>query len=243
MNPIFRRPYPAFPLSPAHCTMTGKEQSCHLSTPAPLLSRHIPCSPIMLSPPRQRRFSAPESVPPIPFWSSRFLPLLEELQEKGRNQREPRTREVGHQPQNDIFILPSSGGARQLGGFHKERMKRLQHMWSSCRLGPHGCRTLYPGIIHAFFCTCRAYQQRGRYARHGMDERLEGSRIVFPALEKRSREVWMQSEPRRPDGEWGHPSRCYCFRRSVPTRRRSRGEEGAADRDSSRRSSDPNKTV
>ena len=27
---------------------------------------------------------------------------------------------------------------------------------------------------------------------------MEGSRIVFPALEKRSREVWMQSEPRRP---------------------------------------------
>jgi hypothetical protein len=27
---------------------------------------------------------------------------------------------------------------------------------------------------------------------------MEGSRIVFPVLEKRSREVWMQSEPRRP---------------------------------------------
>ena len=45
-------------------------------------------------------------------------------------------------------------------------------------------RALYPGIIHAFFCTCRGYRQRSRYPRHGWDERMEGSRIVFPALEK-----------------------------------------------------------
>ena len=42
----------------------------------------------------------------------------------------------------------------------------------------------------------------------------------------RDREVWMQSEPRRPDGV-------------LNVRRRARGEEGATDRDSSRRSSDP----
>jgi hypothetical protein len=58
----------------------------------------------------------------------------------------------------------------------------------------------------------------------------------FPPWKKRSREVWMPSEPRRPDGEWGHPSRSFRFRRSVPTRRRARGEEGAADRDPSMRS-------
>ena len=49
--------------------------------------------------------------------------------------------------------------------------------------------------------------------------RVEGSRIVFPALEKRSREVGMQSEP-------GWP------RIILDVYPRPPGEEGATDRDS-----------
>ena len=49
-------------------------------------------------------------------------------------------------------------------------------------------------------------------------------RLLDPVASGRSAwrdcEVWMQSEPRRPYGEWGHPSRSFGFRRSVPTRRR-----------------------
>ena len=69
---------------------------------------------------------------------------------------------------------------------------------------------------------------------------MEGSRIVFPALEKRSREVWMQSEPCCPRIIMGTPLRRQSNERSVPTHpseskaargvsphRRPRGEEGA----------------
>ena len=57
-----------------------------------------------------------------------------------------------------------------------------------------------------------------------MDERMEGSRIVFPTLEKRSSEVWMPSEP-------GWPEIILHVYRRPPS------EEGAKDRDSSMRSS------
>ena len=70
--------------------------------------------------------------------------------------------------------------------------------------------------------------------------RMEGSRIVFPPWKKRSREVWMQSEPRWPRIIMGTPLRKQSNERSVPTHpseskatrgvsphRRPRGEEGA----------------
>jgi hypothetical protein len=46
---------------------------------------------------------------------------------------------------------------------------------------------------------------------------MEGSRIVFPALEKRSREIRMQSEPGWPQIIMGTPLRRQSSERSVPT--------------------------
>jgi len=50
--------------------------------------------------------------------------------------------------------------------------------------------------------------------------RMEGSRIVFPALEKRSSEIWMQSEPCCPRIIMGTPLRKQSSERSVPTSER-----------------------
>jgi len=45
---------------------------------------------------------------------------------------------------------------------------------------------------------------------------MEGSRIVFPALEKRSREIQMQSEAGWPQIIWGHPSEGKAARGVSP---------------------------
>jgi len=74
-------------------------------------------------------------------------------------------------------------------------------------------RALYPGIIHAFFCTCRKHHRRG------------GGSGTDPTSAWRDREVWMQSEPGLP-------------RIILDVYPRLRGEEGANDRDSFTRSSD-----
>jgi hypothetical protein len=65
--------------------------------------------------------------------------------------------------------------------------------------------------------------------------RMEGSRIVFPALEKRSCEVWMQCEPYCPRIILGDTPPKAKQREECPHIRAACGEEGAKYRDSSMR--------
>ena len=64
---------------------------------------------------------------------------------------------------------------------------------------------------------------------------MEGSRIVFPALEKRSREIWMQSELGCPRIIHGDTPPKAKQREECP-HTRPPGEEGAKYRDSFMRS-------